>query len=114
MFNIGMFPYTMLATTPLFYSNDWPKRLVNYFTKSKYKSSFEIKALSSHCVYDKETIKTESDVKTKNISKKTTILSFYHKAFVLFTIFYLTEQAILPFSHSITKVSQFKKKIYLS
>ena len=107
MFNIGMFPYTMLATTPLFYSNDWPKRLINYFTKSKFQKSLEIKALSSHCVYDKESIKSESEDRNKNVAKKSTNLSFYHKAFALFSIIYLTEQAILPFSHSITKVREF-------
>ena len=28
MFNIGMFPYTMLATMPIFFSPDWPRRLL--------------------------------------------------------------------------------------
>ncbi len=88
----------MLATTPLFYSNDWPKRLINHLTKLKYQSKLQIVNQSSHCVYDK--IKTDGE-------KKSTKLTLYHKAFTVFTLFYITEQAILPFSHSITKVSLF-------
>lgn len=36
MFNIGMFPWSMLAVMPIFSSPDWPLGLINYFTpKSK-------------------------------------------------------------------------------
>jgi vitamin K-dependent gamma-carboxylase len=68
MFNIGMFPYAMLATTTIFYSNDWPKRL---FVRSKNlhkyldsSSKFFISKLSSHCIYDK------IDDKMKDLNKK--------------------------------------------
>lgn len=64
MFNIGMFPYTMLATTTLFYSLDWPKKLMTKtgiiklnFDENK---KFVINKLSEHCIYDK--LKSEDKV----------------------------------------------------
>ena len=58
IFNIGMFPYAMLATTCIFYSNDWPKRffLTSKLLREKREpltDKFYISGLSSHCVYDK-------------------------------------------------------------
>jgi vitamin K-dependent gamma-carboxylase len=58
MFNIGMFPYAMLATTCIFYSNDWPKR---FFLTARLlrerldpvTNKFYVSGLSAHCVYDK-------------------------------------------------------------
>ena len=66
--------------------------------------------MSPHCIYDKEEIKTENEEKK---IKSSTKMTFYHKAFALFTILYLTEQAILPFSHSITKVFSLSKHLAL-
>lgn len=64
MFNIGMFPYTMLATTTLFYSLDWPKRLIAKFGIIKPNldddKKFIVSNLSDHCIYDK--FKTEDKV----------------------------------------------------
>lgn len=105
--HLGMFPYTMLATTTIFYSNDWPKRLLN---KLKFSSEnkdetgrFIISKRSAHCVYDndekKEDEKSEKK-QTKTIRKRT----FYQKFFTLFTFLYLAEQLFLPYSHFITKV----------
>lgn len=66
MFNIGMFPYTMLATTSLFYSLDWPKRLLNKlgWIKPIYDENgkFLITKLSQHCVYEK----TKTDKKVSS------------------------------------------------
>ena len=99
MFSIGMFPYAMLATTTIFYSNDWPKRI---FLKLKFinntldesANKFYISKLSNHCIYEK--------VKSSSKSSHYTP-SFYHKFFTLFTIFYIAEQSFLPYSHFITK-----------
>jgi hypothetical protein len=55
-----MFPYAMLATTPLFYSTDWPKRLTNHLTKNKYAEKLRVKQLSAHCIYIKASLKSES------------------------------------------------------
>ena len=47
----------MLATTTIFYSNDWPKRLFNYVFPGKLAKDedgkFTINKLSSHCIYEK-------------------------------------------------------------
>jgi hypothetical protein len=101
-----MFPYAMLATTTLFYSTDWPKRLVNHLTRYKYSKRFQIKQLSPHCVYLKESLKSDghNDAESKNSTGKTTKIGFYHKFFAVFAIVYLAEQVYLPYSHSITKV----------
>jgi len=36
---LGMFPYVMLATTPLFFAYDWPRRAINYIICSKRRGS---------------------------------------------------------------------------
>ena len=53
-----MFPYAMLATTCIFYSNDWPKRffLTSKLLREKLEpmtDKFYISGLSSHCAYEK-------------------------------------------------------------
>ena len=32
---LGMFPYVMMATTPLFYAYDWPRSALSHVTRSK-------------------------------------------------------------------------------
>ena len=65
-----MFPYTMLATTAIFYSNDWPKKLFSatrIFFENPMKwglqknedGSFYISKLSSHCIYNNDKLKEE-------------------------------------------------------
>ncbi len=53
-----MFPYTMLATTTIFYSNDWPKRFFSavniFFEKKNDDGSFYISKLSCHCIYNEK------------------------------------------------------------
>lgn len=98
MFNIGMFPYAMLATTTIFFSNDWPKRLLTKFglvDKSYDQSSnqFIISKQSKSCIYDK----VKSDKKSQPSS------SIRHHFFTLFTLVYISVQLFLPYSHFITK-----------
>lgn len=50
----------MLATTFIFFSNDWPKRFINNITKNKYAKNFQITKLSKHCIYIKDEVKSES------------------------------------------------------
>lgn len=97
MFSIGMFPYAMLASTAIFYSNNWPKRLVNYLFNGKYDKLFDIKSLNSHCIYDKSIIKQEDKAPLN------TQISLRHKICTLSTIFYLFIQLFLPYSHFITQ-----------
>lgn len=113
-----MFPYAMLATTTIFYSNDWPKRVLSKFRlrssgdRDESTGKFIISKQSSHCIYEKnddddKLVDTRSAT-NKRIKKKTT---FYHKFFTIFTILYLAEQSFLPYSHFITKVDN--KKIWV-
>lgn len=104
MFSIGMFPYTMLATTTIFYSNDWPKRfcLTSWLLKEKFDSTTEkyyVSCLSGHCVYDN---KPKASGKKPAQTKHT----FYQNFFAFFTILFISEQCFLPYSHFITKVSK--------
>lgn len=114
----------MLATTTIFYSNDWPKRLAvklglwSNAVRDK-SGSFVISIRSAHCIYEK-TDKNEDDnddygdddnkksntrKQRKSTTKSTTTKTkFYHKFFTIFTLLYLAEQTFLPYSHFITKV----------
>lgn len=102
-----MFPYTMLATTTIFYSNDWPKRLsvalgISHEPRDNKSGKFVISKLSSHCIYEKD--KDEDKDEKPTINKSKSRKTFYHKFFTLFTLIYLAEQLFLPYSHFITKV----------
>ncbi|XP_078494473.1 vitamin K-dependent gamma-carboxylase [Ciona intestinalis] len=86
MFNIGMFPYAMLATMFIFCHSDSFKLFVG-----KLPCGFNILSLSpakqnNNCIYE-----------------KTAKLSWKHYAAAVLTILYITEQLVLPYSHSITK-----------
>jgi hypothetical protein len=76
----GMFPYAMLASTTIFYSNDWPKRLMTKFKlmKENYANNgkFLISNLSGHCVYDK--MKNEDAKNQKENTKKVNFILEYN------------------------------------
>jgi len=106
-----MFPYTMLATIPIFFHNNWPRNFLNrYVPKRLYKE--EPLQYSSSCLYSKEEIKPEEPKNQSGKSKITNATSvknapikstFRHKFFTIFALLYLTEQGFLPYSHFITK-----------
>ena len=105
-----MFPYAMLATTTIFYSNNWPKRLW-FFVRGKTFTPTDmskVSILSSHCIYEK-IARNDSGNETgnkKNMHEnKKRSSSFYHKFFSFYTIIYLVTQCFLPYSHFITKVN---------
>ncbi len=106
-----MFPYTMLATIPIFFHNNWPRKFLNrYVPKWLYKE--EPLQYSSSCLYSKEEIKPEeaknqtlkskiaNATSVKNVPVKST---FRHKFFTIFAILYIAEQGFLPYSHFVTK-----------
>ena len=43
----------MLATTGIFYSNDWPKRLWRFLTRKELQKDTHCPNLSPHCIYEK-------------------------------------------------------------
>uniref|UniRef100_A0A8B9JM95 Vitamin K-dependent gamma-carboxylase n=1 Tax=Astyanax mexicanus TaxID=7994 RepID=A0A8B9JM95_ASTMX len=105
LFSIGMFAYTMLATSPLFCYTDWPRRFFGYFPE------FLRPVLplvsppsrpSSSCVYP--TPSTGSiQQQDSPASPKPSKPRFRHKLAAVFTIIYITEQLFLPYSHFITQ-----------
>ncbi|CAF1142299.1 unnamed protein product [Rotaria sordida] len=111
MFSIGMFPYTMLATIPIFFHNDWLRKFLNRFVP-KFLYKVEPVQYSSSCLYSKEEIKPEESktqslksaiANANSIKNAPTKPTFRHKIFTIFALLYLTEQAFLPYSHFITK-----------
>lgn len=110
MFSIGMFPYAMLATLPLFCAVDWPRKVIPRlpkFLRVLFSTETEIQP-SSHCLYSKEEIKPEGEnldnkVPVNSQSAPPTSPSLVHRLGVTFTIIHIAIQLFLPYSHGITK-----------
>lgn len=114
MFHIGMFPYTMMASLPIFCSERWPKNLLSRLPA---KLSILTPPLSdanpsSHCIYpSQEPEKNDKDDKVKKDGNQETLKSgknqvrFYHKTMLMIFSFYVAVQCFLPYSHFLTKVS---------
>lgn len=118
LFNIGMFPWTMIATITIFLYADWPR---NIFKKLSKNLSWicpvdEPPQQSSHCIYPVEVVsssgpKSVSSTRQESASSHSPIkkdskkkkYSIYHVASTIFTIIYLALQLFLPYSHFITK-----------
>lgn len=101
-----MFPYTMLATSPLFCYPDWPRRFFARFP------AFLRGALpfttcdlqpSTSCVYP-EIENTSTERQETPPVAKTPKLRLRHKLGAIFTVLYIIEQFFLPYSHFITQV----------
>ncbi|CAF0789380.1 unnamed protein product [Didymodactylos carnosus] len=116
LFSIGMFPYTMLATIPIFFHNDWPRKFIrNKFPKfiSLLFVKNDTPQYSEACLYSKDDIKVEDQTNTRlkpsiitrSMKYAHTKATFRHKFFTIISILYLMEQSFLPYSHFITKVS---------
>ncbi|XP_065254811.1 vitamin K-dependent gamma-carboxylase [Emys orbicularis] len=97
LFSIGMFSYTMLATSPLFCSPDWPRRLGARFPAClrKLLPSVEPPQPSEACVY------RGSERKGRGRGERGPGLR--QKLGALFTVLYVLEQLFLPYSHFITQ-----------
>lgn len=105
LFSIGMFSYTMLATSPLFCYPDWPRRFFGRFPEFlqpilPFVSPAPIS--SSSCVYPKPPSGSGGQQEAHAAPKPTTP-SFKHKFRAIFTILYIMEQFFLPYSHFITQ-----------
>ncbi|XP_034047407.1 vitamin K-dependent gamma-carboxylase isoform X1 [Thalassophryne amazonica] len=101
LFSIGMFPYTMLATSPLFCYPDWPRRFFSHFP------AFLRVALpltspdpqpSTSCLYHEL-----QNAKHHETVAKASKPRLKHKLAAIFTIFYIMEQLFMPYSHFITR-----------
>ncbi|XP_060642951.2 vitamin K-dependent gamma-carboxylase [Anolis sagrei] len=92
LFSIGMFSYTMLATSPLFCHPDWPRRLA-----ARLPSALHVllplsrpPQPSPECVY----------TKGKGPRRRP---GLRQKLGAAFTLLYILEQLFLPYSHFITQ-----------
>ncbi|KAJ1091821.1 hypothetical protein NDU88_004936 [Pleurodeles waltl] len=120
LFSIGMFSYTMLATSPLFCYPDWPRRLVTKlpYLLRKVLPLVEAPQCSQDCVYTTagrtgkpqrtrarasgdDASEEQSKVRSKGAAE--TRLSLRQKFGALFTVLYILEQFFLPYSHFITQ-----------
>lgn len=93
LFSIGMFPYVMLASSPLFCSPEWPRKLVSHCPK-RLQDLLPLKAApqpSASCVYKRS--------RAKGGQKP----GLRHRLGALFTLLYLLEQLFLPYSHFLTQ-----------
>ncbi|KAG1970801.1 vitamin K-dependent gamma-carboxylase [Pimephales promelas] len=105
LFSIGMFAYTMLATSPLFCYPDWPRRFFGRFPEFLWPVLPLISPApspSSSCVYPNPPSVPRDQDETHSAPKPTTP-SFKHKFRAFFTILYIAEQLFLPYSHFITQ-----------
>ncbi|PVD37474.1 hypothetical protein C0Q70_00064 [Pomacea canaliculata] len=112
LFSIGMFPWMMLATQPLFCNADWPRavfRRIPHALRLLTPDVDEDTQPSSHCLYPKTYIKPENtpDTVWKRSSHKQTIPSAHpmarHRLAAVFTLMFVVWQVFLPYSHFITK-----------
>lgn len=108
LFSIGMFPWMMLATMPLFCYPDWPRGLLHKFPhvmKIVLPADLSLQS-STHCIYDKKSIKPDEKQKSSLPQDKNpppTSPSRYHKIMVAMLFSYVGTQCVLPYSHGITK-----------
>lgn len=105
LFSIGMFSYTMLATSPLFCYPDWPRRFFARFPaflRVVLPITSPDAQPSTSCVYP-ETHSTRPDHQETPPVAKPSKLRLRHKLRAIFAILYIIEQFFLPYSHFITK-----------
>ncbi|XP_023932515.1 vitamin K-dependent gamma-carboxylase [Lingula anatina] len=129
MFSIGMFPWTMLATQPVFCHMDLPRRLFRKmpcWLTPVLPLDTEAQP-SGHCLYSKEVVKPEdqqnirtderenghqptkngSSSRSENNKQRRPLLhsspQFFHKMAALCVVSYISTQCFLPYSHFLTK-----------
>ncbi|NP_001116905.1 vitamin K-dependent gamma-carboxylase [Xenopus tropicalis] len=93
LFSIGMFSYTMLATSPLFCYPDWPRRLIAKLPRFLHYvlPPTQPPQESTECVYPGRKGRAASQPR------------LWHKLGAIFTVLYIIEQLFLPYSHFITQ-----------
>ncbi|XP_057618028.1 vitamin K-dependent gamma-carboxylase isoform X2 [Chionomys nivalis] len=93
LFSIGMFPYVMLASSPLFCSTEWPRKLVARCPKwlQELLPTKDAPRPSPCCVYKRARAKTGTKAGLR------------HRLGAVFTLLYLLEQLFLPYSHFLTQ-----------
>lgn len=111
-----MFPYTMLATTPLFCYADWPRRFFSHFPEFLWPIMPAVTPppqLSTSCLYPNLSSSSKKRADTQTGIPKPSTQRLRHKIAAIFTIVYILEQFFMPYSHFITKVISFCLKYVL-
>ncbi|KAI5140877.1 Vitamin K-Dependent Gamma-Carboxylase [Manis pentadactyla] len=93
LFSIGMFPYIMLASSPLFCPPEWPRKLVSH-CPARLQELLPLKAApqpSTSCMYKRS--------RSKGGQKP----GLRHHLGTAFALLYLLEQLFLPYSHFLTQ-----------
>uniref|UniRef100_A0AAQ4S158 Gamma-glutamyl carboxylase n=1 Tax=Gasterosteus aculeatus aculeatus TaxID=481459 RepID=A0AAQ4S158_GASAC len=105
LFSIGMFSYTMLATSPVFCHADWPRRFFARFPgflRAVLPLTSPAPQPSASCVYNTSQSTSSNPQETPPVAKAPK-LRLKHKLAAIFTILYISEQLFLPYSHFITQ-----------
>lgn len=105
LFSIGMFSYTMLATSPIFCYPDWPRRFFARFPaflRGVLPLTSPDPQPSLSCVYP-ETPPPPGAAPDAPPAPRPSKPRLRHKLGALFTVLYLAEQFFLPYSHFITQ-----------
>ncbi|XP_069558795.1 vitamin K-dependent gamma-carboxylase [Brachyistius frenatus] len=103
LFSIGMFSYTMLATSPLFCHPDWPRRFFARFPsflRAVLPFTSPEPQHSTSCVYQEIRSAERQETPAVPTAPK---LRLKQKLGAIFTILYIIEQLFLPYSHFITQ-----------
>ncbi|XP_055972653.1 vitamin K-dependent gamma-carboxylase [Sorex fumeus] len=93
LFSIGMFSYVMLASSPLFCSPEWPRKLVSHWPQMLQELG-PLQAApqpSASCIYKRR--------RARGSQKP----GLRHQLGTAFTLLYLLEQLFLPYSHFLTQ-----------
>ena len=107
IFEIGMFPYAMMATLPLFCAYNWPKKVLCFLPTfmARILPSLDDPQTSTHCVYPVSTVSEDKQqLDREKTAEKNQTPGTKHKALVLIVLTYIGIQLFLPYSHFITKV----------
>ncbi|XP_069773792.1 vitamin K-dependent gamma-carboxylase [Narcine bancroftii] len=103
LFNIGMFSYTMLATSPLFCYPNWPRPIIQKFP-GFLKSLLPLTGppqQSDSCAYPAKGL--EGQGRGQRCVSAKAPLTFRQKLGAIFVVVYTAEQFFLPYSHFITQ-----------
>ncbi|XP_004713932.1 vitamin K-dependent gamma-carboxylase isoform X1 [Echinops telfairi] len=93
LFSIGMFPYVMLASSPLFCSPAWPRKLVSHCPK-RLQDLLPLQAAPQP---------SASCLSTRSWAGSGRKPGLRHQLGAAFTVLYLLEQLFLPYSHFLTQ-----------
>ncbi|KAF3849167.1 hypothetical protein F7725_015664 [Dissostichus mawsoni] len=100
LFSIGMFSYTMLATSPIFCYPDWPRR---FFARFPAFLSAVLPITSTDPQPSTPIQSTSTERQETPTVPKASKIRLKHKLGAIFTILYIMEQFFLPYSHFITQ-----------